>query len=144
MIPAPHVAEPQARPASLTVVRDRRGDSRSGVPGNDIVRATASFSSGRFRFTVTNVRIPQGLFPPTIEILRHALVGDGGGPYLQTNTGKRKRIHRHFSGNTVVYSFSRKLLGRIDERAISWRAAIMEGRASDLAPNRGYAKLKVR
>ena len=137
-VPSP----PPAHAAALVIVHDRRGDSRSGVPGNDIVRATASLSDGRFRFTITNVRIPAGLSPPAIEFV-HGGAGTNGGPQLDIN-GHRHRIHRRVSGTTVVYTFKRSLFGRIDERYLKWRAAIIEGPPSDLAPDSGYALLKVR
>jgi len=133
---------PAATPAGLQIVHDRRGDSKSGVPGNDIIRATARLANGEFRFTITNVRIPQGLFPPVIDFKYHGGVGGGGQPVLDDGHGTH-RIHRHYSGNTVVYSFKRKLLGRIDEKYLQWRAAIFEQGPSDLAPDRGYAKLRV-
>ena len=127
-----------AAAASRQTVKDRRGDSKSGVPGNDIVSASAHFAGGRLTFKVTNAKLPKGLHPPCVEIYKGTSVGCAGNATVETNT-RHFKCKRRTRGNTVTYSFLvRKLGGHPKE--VRWRAAIMEGRAADLAPNRGYKR----
>lgn len=124
--------------ANSQQVTDSAHDSKSGIPRYDITSASVRYDGTRLIFKIVVVKMPQGIHPPCVEIYIGTGVGCDGTAVVTTNT-KRFRAKRTLTRTSVTYSFpAAKLRSHLTE--VKWRAAIMEGRPADLAPNKGYRR----